>query len=448
MRRTRRSVSINIFQRPRSTFVAIFMAIGAALPLVGQDFQSGAVRLGLLYEPGYVPALVIAPIVADSALEEIAAQAAEIIRRDLYFSDRFEIIQVPDSLRSEGPPNYALWNQLGAVWLVTSDVSGPATSPILRVGLHDVVYGTLKSIQAFSLPEIRSDDFRMALHRAADEIVSWATEGEQGIAATRIAFRRGSNDGMWALWVIDSDGENAQRASTGAYNVFSPAFSPDGSRIAYTIQDELGNFALLETNRITGSQRTIASGRLLLTPAYAPDGRLAYAELVGSGAEVTLEGVGWITDTRGDALNPTFSPDGQRFAFEADPTGEPQVYVKPVSGGQPRRISVYVRNERTNAVGPDWSPNGGRITYAAMNGGSFQIFTVNPDGTDRRMLTSRGQNEAPSWAPDGRHIVFESVDVRGRTIWILDTVTGRSRVLTSGQLDYLPDWSPPLPPGS
>ena len=441
-------VSITVLRPVRLTLFAVIMAVVSSPPIVAQDFESGAVRLGLLNEPGYVPALVVSPIMADSNLAEFAGEVEEIVRRDLYLSDRFDIISVPDSLRSEGPPNYPLWNQLGAVWLVTSDVSGPVDSPILRVALHDVVYGTLKSVQAFSLPETSADGFRMAVHRVTDEIVSWATDGEQGIAATRIAFRRGSNDGTWALWVIDSDGENAQRISTGEFNVFSPAFSPDGSRIAYTIQDDLGYFTLLETNRITRSQREIASSRLLLTPNYVPDGRLAYAQLVGSGAEVILEGVGQITDTRGDALNPTFSPDGRRFAFEADPTGEPQVYVKPVVGGQPRRISVYVRNERTNAVGPDWSPDGSRIVYTAMNKGSFQIFTVNPDGTDRRMLTSRGQNEAPSWAPDGRHVVFESVDVRGRTIWILDTVTGRSRVLTSGQLDYLPDWSPPLPLGS
>ncbi|MDH3733174.1 MAG: hypothetical protein OEU54_06545, partial [Gemmatimonadota bacterium] len=240
--------------------------------------QEEGVRLGITYQPGYVPALVVAPIQADDALRAVALEAADILRTDLDFSDRFEVVPVPDSMRSGGPPNYQLWNRLGAVWLVTADITGSATAPILRVGLHDVVYGDLKNIQAFSLPDPNSVDFRMAIHRASDAVVSWATDGAAGIAATRIAFRRKSSDGSSALWIIDSDGENPRRVETGAFSVFSPAFSTDGTRVAYVIQDEQGNTAVLETNLVTGRRRTVATTNgVILTPAYAPDGRLAYA---------------------------------------------------------------------------------------------------------------------------------------------------------------------------
>ncbi len=436
---------------PGSLALAVSLGLllsGLPRAAAGQDPDPSGVRLGLEYRPGYIPALVIAPMRSEPALAATAAEVYEIVRTDLDFSDRFEIVPVPDSLRGDGRVNYALWNQLGAVWLVTGDVSGTPAAPILRLALHDVVYGSLKNVQAFSLPPLTSSEFRMVVHRASDQLVGWATDGEPGIAATRIAFRRRASNGESGLYLIDSDGEGLRRIDTGATSVFSPAFSPDADRIAYTIQDEIGFTALMEVNLVTGRRRTVSSGDALhLSPTYAPDGRLAYARTEGDGTEIFFEGGPALTRTRGDALNPSFSPDGRWLAFEADPLGQPQIYVQPVSGGSPRLISRYVRNERTNAAGPSWSPGGDRIAYAAMVGGVFQIFTVSPDGTDRRMLTSRGLNENPSWAPDGRHLVFSSEGASGHGLWILDTVTGRTRTLTSGRLDGLPSWSRPIPPG-
>ncbi|WP_428275237.1 hypothetical protein [Candidatus Palauibacter sp.] len=435
--------------RPRFAAAGLALAAAAAgAPLGGQE--GGALRLGLTYEARYVPGMVVAPVSARAGFEELGAAVDEILRTDLDYSDRFEILAVSDTLPLSGTPNYALWNQLGAVWFVTSEISiAPGTqTPLLRVSLHDVVHGNLENVQAFTLPPMDAADFRMSVHRISDRIVFWATGGQRGIAATRIALRRRDGDGSSYLLLIDSDGRNPRRIETGGRNVFSPAFSPDATRIAYTIQDETGYFSLVEMNLITGSRRTVASGRLIQTPTWTPDGRLAYAEGVGGTARIMVEGGEQLTDGRVQSLNPSFSPDGESFAYEADPANEQQVYVRGVAGGPARRVSIYHPREDTNAAGPDWSPNGDRIAYSALSDRRWQIFTVNPDGTDRRMLTSRGESEDPSWAPDGRHLVFSSIDAQGSTVWILDVRTGRSRPLTAGRLDGLPDWSPPIPPGS
>ena len=432
----------------RRVFGLAGLIVLCVAPLRAQEEDLSSVRVGIRYEPGYVPALVVAPLRSPPGLEATAAQIADILGTDLDYSDRFEIFPVPDSLLTGGPINYGLWNQLGAVWLVTADVSGTPAAPILRVGLHDVVYGELKNVQAFSLPAVEADAFRMAVHRASDAVVDWATEGEPGMAATRIAFRRRSADGTSALYMVDSDGHNVRQISTGASHVYSPAFSPDGGRIAYTVQDAAGHFAMMEVNLETGRRRTVDAGSGLYTsPTYTPDGGLAYAKRVGDGLEIFLESGRQLTQTRGDALNASFSPDGEWIAFEADPLNQQQIYVQRVSGGSPRLISRYVRNERTNAEGPDWSPVGERIAYGAFVDGVYQIFSVNPDGSDRRMLTSRGRNEDPSWGPDSRHIVFASEQATGRGLMILDTVTGRTRSLIRGRVDMLPDWSASLQRG-
>ena len=451
MVRSRMSRGRRLSARARLAAVAGLAVAAAAtrVPVEGQE--GGALRLGLTYEATYVPGMVVAPVSAAAGFEAQAASVGEILRTDLDYSDRFDILAVPDTVTLSGPPNYALWNQLGAIWLVTSDISvAPGTqTPLLRISLHDVVFGRLENVQAVSLPAMDAAGFRMAVHRASDEVVSWATGGQRGIAATRIALRRRDGNGSSYLLLIDSDGRNPQRIETAGQNVFSPAFSPDASRLAYAIQDETGYFSLVELNLITGSRRTVRSGRLLVqTPAWTPDGRLAYAEGAGGTTRILTEGGAPLTEGRGQSLNPSFSPDGGWFAYEADLTGETQIYVRRVEGGPARRISIFHPRERTNAAGADWSPNGDRIVYSALSNRRWQVFTVNPDGTDRRMLTRRGESEDPSWAPDGRHLVFSSIDSQGSTVWILDVFTGRARPLTSGRLDGLPDWSPPIPPGS
>lgn len=419
------------------------LALGTA-PAEAQDPDE--VRIGITYRPGYVPALAMPPVRAASELSSVASQVDEILRTDLDYSDRFEVLPVSQTPEAGSSVNYGLFNELGAVWLVTADISGTPGAPVLRVGLHDVVYGSLQNVQAFALPTPRAEDFRMAVHRVADAVVEWAT-GEPGIAATRIAFRRKLTEDRSEVFVVDSDGHNLRQLTRENAIVYSPALSPDGGRLAYVVYVD-SEPRILEMDLRSGRRRTVSAERgLNITPTYSPDGsRIAFARTVGGHTEIFETGRGRITNTTGgDALNPSYAPDGRRIAFEADPLGQQQVYVQDLEGGRARLISRYVHGERGSAGMPDWSPRGDRIVYTHWVDGTWQIFSVNPDGTERRPLTSRGRNEDPSWAPDGRHVVFSSQQRTGRSLMVLDTVTGRTRVLVSGGVDQLPSWSGPVP---
>lgn len=446
--------------RVRSTVAAALLVAGLVLaaPVAGPASaqEPGDVRVGLTYRPGYLPALALSSAGGgEGALSAVAAQVDSILRRDLSYSDRFEILPVPDSLRRASGVRYGLWNELGAVWLVTADLSGSPDSPLLRVGLHDVVYSSLKDVQAFSLPPLGSDGFRMAVHRVSDQIVEWAT-GEPGMAATRIAFRRKTEEGASDIWIVDSDGRSLRRVTTDSTIVYSPAFSPDGREIMYVSYVE-GRPLVYRKDLRTGERTTVSDvAGANLTPAYRPDGeRIMVARSVADGEGIEVfelqptppwRGRQVTFTSPGDALNPSYAPDGERFAYEATPLGEQQVYVQRVEGGGTGLISRYIYGERGSAAAPDWSPAGGRIAYQAWIDGTWQVVTVNPDGTDRRVLTSTGTNEEPSWAPDGRHLVFRSTRGGYHALWVLDTVTGSLRRLVANQRAQTPDWSAPIAP--
>lgn len=424
------------------------LVAGAALPGAAAGQEEG-VRVGIRYEPGYVPGLAVLPVSGGEETAELAARVDEILRRDLDYSDRFEMVTAADSLQADGGVNYGLWNDLGAQWLVRASVSGTRERPILRVSLHDIVYGRLTEVRAFSLPAPGEGGFRMAVHRAADAVVEWAT-GEPGVAATRIAFRRKRPDGTSDLYVVDSDGENLRRVTVDSSIVYSPQFSPDGRRLLYVSYVD-GSPTLFQADVDGGRRRRVDTGsEFSITPAFSPDGaKVAFAASVGDHTEIFEMELDppccrrQVTEGGpADALNPAYSPDGRRVAYTANRLGQPHVYVQRVDGsGGPTIVSRYVYGERGYATSPDWSPAADRIAYHGLVNGVFQIMTVNPDGSNRRVLTSRGSNEDPSWAPDGRHLVFASDRGGYRALWILDTVSGRTRRLTVNQTDQMPAWS-------
>lgn len=435
--------------------IALLVSPGIAAAQDTTRAGPGDVRVGIQYTPGYLPRLVLPPVMAEEeALGAVAARVDSILRRDLDYSDRFDMMEVPDSVVVDGSVNYGLWDQLEVVYLVTGTVAGGADAPLLRVTLHDVVYGRLEDVQAYRLPAPDEEGFRMAVHRAADDLVEWAT-GEPGMAATRIAFRRRRADGTSDVFVVDSDGRELRQVTREGTIAYSPAFSPDAGRLMYVIYHD-GQPEVHERDFATGESRVVADRPgLNTTPAYAPDGRkiMVAQSLEGQvGTDIFELGIDPVCCRRritrsgaGDAVGPSYAPSGDRIAFTGSALGPPQVFVQPIRGDGPSIVSDYVYGEGSQASSPDWSPDGDQIVYHAGRPGAYQIVVSRPDGSNRRQLTSRGSNEDPSWAPDGRHVVFASDREGYRALWVLDVVTGRIRPLTVNNVDQMPDWSPHVP---
>ncbi|HXL86484.1 MAG TPA: hypothetical protein VN927_04705, partial [Gemmatimonadaceae bacterium] len=269
--------------------------------------------------------------------------------------------------------------------------------------------------------------------------------GKRGIAQTRVAY---VNDGL--LRIIDSDGAMTRSITTGS-GALSPAWSPTGQSVVYTVLGNSGT-QVEELDVRSGRTRRISQiqAGLNITPVYQPGGNaILYAQGTGNGTDLVLasldsSGSRKLTVGKGtDNTSPTYSPDGRQIAFVSGKSGNPQVYIMDADGSNIQLLTPYEAGRRSYRASPDWSPDGNAVAYEQQNGG-FQVWMIDLRDRIPKQLTSEGENEDPSWAPDGRHIVFTSSRSGEKQLWILDAESGRARQLTHHKGARLAAWSPIL----
>lgn len=422
------------------------------------DHVIPGVSLGLVYEADYLRPLAVMPFFGDAAGHAAAVQAELIMGRDLRYSDRFRVLDSLPAGLAGGGVDYELWDGFGVDLVVSGQVERRGFQTQLEIELHDVVYARVLERGRFAIPPPSHEDFRMAVHRAADAVVLWAT-GDPGAAATRIAFsmRPDADDVTTEIFLVDSDGENLERLTRDESNTASPVWAPSGDRISYTSWKS-GAPRIYERRLADGTERPLEPGRpgQQITPAYHPGGdRIAFALLgapglfeyaIGDDCCLVRFGGG-----RHRNYQPTYSPDGAEIAFTSNRLGvaTPQIYVMPAGGGDARLLSPYRYGQGGYFTDPDWSPTSSKIAFAGRIRGRrtlHQILVADTRTGDSRLvqLTREGDNQDPSWAPDGRHIVFTAE----RGVYVVDSGSGRIRLLVGvrGARAEDPDWSPRLVP--
>ena len=417
-------------------------ALGAMLllsaPLVAQDTTKG-VRIGLTYDPGSRPGVVILPgrgVGADSI--------RAIVQRDLDFGDRVNVIVLDagalgDAARAASP-SWPVLARLGAA----AAVQVTPTPTGLHVAVYDVVKqatALVKDYPAPAMTEMRG--WRGAVHGLSDDLEESLT-GTRGIARTRVLFARSNR-----LWAVDSDGEQATPvAQTGT--PLSGAWHPGGTMIAFST---LVPSQVIVKDLQTGSERAVAGGSgVFISPVFTPDGSsvvfghgvddgvdLFTAPATGGGSHRLSVGHG------SDNVSPTFSPDGRRIAFMSGRAGHPEIYAMDADGTNVELLTPLEFGENAHRAAPDWSPTGSMVAFHSKIGSTFQLMTISLRDRGLKQLTSDGRNEDASWAPDGRHLTFTSNRSGVKQLWVLDTETGRSRQLTRGAGDARnAAWSPRL----
>lgn len=273
--------------------------------------------------------------------------------------------------------------------------------------------------------------------------------------------------GSFDLVLLDAAGAEQALPPLDPLGMFEPAWSPDGSRIAF-VSYRSG------TSQIW-SMRPDGTGLVNLTrttsyernPAWSPDGNwIAFTSNRTGNWDI------WVMRPDGTQLqnltnhpaydaDPAWSPDGRTLLFASNRSGAFRVWQMQADGSQPRDV---LGRDLAGYVYPAWAPHGKQFLFANRTGqGSIHLFVASENGTSIEQLTEQGHICSwAAWSPDGRYIAYVRFDepppntepggmpdstLPGGTLMIYDALENTHTAVSTADM---PAWGPrpawkPLP---
>ena len=226
----------------------------------------------------------------------------------------------------------------------------------------------------YVLPVTGGEPRRVTFDESVITSLTWSEDGGSIVFSSE----RGASAGAGSLWRVRVDASTArpevEQLRGIGQRATGPVIARRGRRLAY-----------MESVRDTNVWRVAATGEGLAQPL--------------------------VSSTR-EENHPDYSPDGARIAFSSNRSGSWEVWVASSDGSNPRQVTSYAA---APAWQPRWSPNGRVLAFSK---GNVDIYTITPEGSAPRQLTSDPASDTnPSWSRDGRSVYFSSNRSGPYEIW-------------------------------
>ena len=418
----------------------ITLLASASSLLVAPSIFAAPVVLELNYDiPVQQNQVAFVPFAGDSVLSSIILN--DLSRTELKVTSK-DLPQQPRS-SSELSGTLPVWQSMGIPYLVVGSTSTNRGKIVTDYEVIDVKSGRVLEGKQTLSADNNKESMRYAGHVIADRVYELIT-GTPGDFSGRIAYieeiGRGK-DKVSRLKVMDADGENAKTITEVTGSIFSPAWSPDGNRIAYAVQREK-SYPVIYIQSVSGGGASVLTPfkGSNLSPSFSPDGSkiLFSSSFEGSAHIYEISASGGnprkLTNWPSSEVQPSYAPDGKSFVFVSDKAGfnKPRIYRYEFGSGRTTQVS-----NSGYATSPQFSSDGSQIAF--LSGRSAAI--MNSGGAVTANLGNTGIDEAPSFSPNGKRVVYASSQ-GGKGILTIKSLNGGESFGKSGQgIIRSPVWS-------
>ncbi|MEW6717561.1 MAG: DUF5050 domain-containing protein [Chloroflexota bacterium] len=272
------------------------------------------------------------------------------------------------------------------------------------------------------------------------------------VPGQRIVFvsNRGEDPQKRDLFILDLDTMVITPLNTGFDSVLFPKWSPDGSKILFTVKD-IWNIYTIDADGTNLTQITNFSSN---NADWSPDGRHIVFQSDHQNEPKDTPDI-YMIDANGENLteihddpavldfSPRWSPDGNQIMYISGKTGNYEIFLMNADGSNPTQLTTST----SPIIGAAWSPNGKRIVYTFLqSANNTDLYTIDADGSnDSIVQLTRGAvyEDGPAWSSDGEKIVFFSDRSGNLDLWIINADgTNLVQLTNDAFYDAYPDWLP------